>query len=215
MPFGVLARFTHQFQQCPWGFIPDFLDPDSGYLNRYMTVFLQADNQGEGGVLALLALLNRKKTRFYEVLFLLAVLGTGLLLGDGIITPAISVLSAIEGLKVISPHLSHYVLPITIAILVVLFLCQRFGTAKIGNSFGPVLLIWFIVIAILGAVRIFQNSLVLYAINPYYAFEFFYHNGWAGYKLLGGVFLVITGAEALYADLGHFGKLPFVLAGLR
>ena len=175
---------------------------------RYMSVFLQADNQGEGGVLALLALLNRKKTRFYEILFLLAVLGTGLLLGDGILTPAISVLSAIEGLKVISPHLSHYVLPITITILVVLFLCQRFGTAKIGNSFGPVLLIWFIVIAILGAVRIFQNSLVLYAINPYYAFEFFYHNGWAGYKLLGGVFLVITGAEALYADLGHFGKLP-------
>lgn len=175
---------------------------------RYMSVFLQADNQGEGGVLALLALLKRKKTRYYQGLFLLGVVGAGLLLGDGILTPAISVLSSIEGLEIISTHFLPYVLPITVAILTVLFLCQRFGTGKIGHSFGPIILIWFMVIGILGAVRIFQTPNVLYAVNPYYAFEFFHNNGWTGYKLLGGVFLVITGAEALYADLGHFGKSP-------
>lgn len=175
---------------------------------RYMSVFLRADNQGEGGVLALLALLRRKKIKFYPVLLLLGAIGAGLLMGDGMLTPAISVLSAVEGLEVIFPQFSHYVLPITVSILLALFLSQRLGTQKIGNYFGPIILIWFITIALLGGMRIFQNPIVIKAINPYYAFDFFKHNGWAGYRLLGGVFLVITGAEALYADLGHFGKTP-------
>jgi KUP system potassium uptake protein len=175
---------------------------------RYMSIFLQADNRGEGGVLALLALLRRKQSKFYSGLFLLGVVGAGLLLGDGMLTPAISVLSAVEGLKVASPSLAHYILPATVIILLALFLCQRFGTGKIGISFGPILLIWFIIIAVLGLIRILQHPSVIYAVNPYYAVLFFYHNGWMAYKLLGGVFLVITGAEALYADLGHFGRTP-------
>ncbi len=175
---------------------------------RYLSVFLQADNRGEGGVLALLALLKRQKSKFYRKLFWLGVLGTGLLLGDGMLTPAISVLSAVEGLKVISPHISHYIVPITLGILLALFFGQRFGTGKIGHLFGPMILIWFLVIGVLGAFRIVQNPIVIYAVNPYYAFKFFYLNGWTAYKLLGGVFLVVTGAEALYADLGHFGKTP-------
>lgn len=178
---------------------------------RYMSVFLNADNQGEGGVLALLALIKRKKTKFYPILFILAVLGAGLLIGDGMLTPAISVLSAVEGLKIITPHFSHFILPITFVILLILFLCQRLGTGKIGYSFGPILLIWFLIIAVLGIHRILENKVILYAVNPYYAVHFFYSNGLIGYKLLGGVFLVITGAEALYADLGHFGKYPIRL----
>lgn len=124
------------------------------------------------------------------------------------LTPAISVISAVEGLHVVSPQFSHYVLPITLAILLLLFASQRFGTAKIGSLFGPIILIWFVIIGTLGAIRIVQNPTILSAINPYYAFEFFRQNGWVGYALLGGIFLVITGAEALYADLGHFGKTP-------
>lgn len=178
---------------------------------RYMSVFLQADNRGEGGVLALLALLKKKHSRFYQVLFVLGVLGAGLLLGDGMITPAISVLSAIEGVEVLSPKFAYFIVPITVAILLILFLCQRLGTGKIGNSFGPIILIWLVTIGGLGLARIWQNPMVIEAINPYYAFKFFYHNGWVGYKLLGGVFLVITGAEALYADLGHFGRTPIRL----
>ena len=175
---------------------------------RYMSVFLCADNRGEGGVLALLALLKRKKSKFYSILFILGVLGAGLLLGDGMLTPAISVLSAMEGLQVISPEFSHFIVPLTVIILLVLFFCQRMGTGKIGNSFGPIILLWFLVIGVLGAVRVVQNPIIIAAVNPYYGFKFFYLNGWQGYKLLGGVFLVITGAEALYADLGHFGKTP-------
>lgn len=178
---------------------------------RYMSVFLRADNQGEGGVLALLALIKGKKTRFYPVLFLCSVLGAGLLLGDGMLTPAISVLSAIEGLNLISPQWTHYVVPITVIVLAILFLCQRFGTHKIGNSFGPIILLWFVVIGLLGAMRIMENPQIIYAVNPYYAVKFFQQNGWVAYRLLGGVFLVITGAEALYADLGHFGKWPIRL----
>ncbi len=179
---------------------------------RYVTVFLNADNHGEGGVLALLALLKSKSNQLYRYLFWLGVLGAGLLLGDGIITPAISVLSAVEGLKVVAPHSADLILPITIAILLALFLVQRFGTGRLGYSFGPVLLLWFIVIAVVGLLRIWQNPKVIAAINPYYAWQFFHNNGWAGYKLLGGVFLVLTGAEALYADLGHFGKTPIRMA---
>jgi KUP system potassium uptake protein len=175
---------------------------------RYLTVFLRADNNGEGGVLALLALLKRPDKKSFKFLLCIGVLGGGLLLGDGMLTPAISVISAVEGLNVITPTFSHWVLPVTCIILLALFLLQRVGTTKIGWSFGPILLIWFVIIGILGLIKIIHNPNVISAINPYYGFEFFRQNGWVGYALLGGVFLVITGAEALYADLGHFGRTP-------
>lgn len=179
---------------------------------KYLCYILRADNDGEGGVLALLALLKRENKYSYKFLFFIGILGAGLLLGDGMLTPAISVVSAIEGLQVISPSFSHFVIPLTVVILLILFLCQHHGTAKIGRYFGPVILIWFATLSILGAFRILQNPTVINAINPYYAIEFFHHNGWTGYALLGGVFLVVTGGEALYADLGHFGKTPIRLS---
>jgi KUP system potassium uptake protein len=177
---------------------------------KYICFILRADNQGEGGVLALFALLKSDNNtgRWF---FLLGILGAGLLLGDGMLTPAISVLSAVEGLHMISSDFSPFVLPLTVAILLGLFLSQRAGTAKIGSYFGPIILLWFITIAILGVAKIIQNPMVLAAINPYYAVLFFLNNGWTGYALLGGVFLVVTGGEALYADLGHFGKKPIRL----
>lgn len=178
---------------------------------KYLCYILRADNDGEGGVLALLALLKRENGHTYKFLFLVGILGAGLLLGDGMLTPAISVLSAVEGLQVISPAFSQLVLPLTCIILVVLFLFQYQGTAKIGSYFGPIIMLWFITLAILGGVKILQNPMVISALNPYYAIEFFIHNGWTGYAALGGVFLVVTGGEALYADLGHFGKIPIRL----
>jgi len=177
----------------------------------YVSVFLRADNDGEGGVLSLLSLLKRKDKKFPRWLFLMGIVGAGLLLGDGMITPAISVISAMEGLKVISPGFSHLIVPISFVILLILFSCQHLGTGKISFFFGPVLLCWFITIGTLGGVAIFHNPTVLYAINPYYAFDFFYHGGWHAYLLLGGIFLTITGAEAMYADLGHFGRNPIRL----
>jgi KUP system potassium uptake protein len=177
----------------------------------YVSVFLRADNDGEGGVLSLLSLLKREDKKFPRWLFLIGIVGAGLLLGDGMITPAISVISAMEGLKVIAPGFSHLIVPISFVILLILFFCQRLGTGKISLFFGPVLLCWFITIGILGGVAIFHNPTVLYAINPYYAYEFFYNGGWHAYLLLGGIFLTITGAEAMYADLGHFGRNPIRL----
>jgi KUP system potassium uptake protein len=174
----------------------------------YVSVFLRADNNGEGGILALLSLLRRKHKKLPRLLFFIGIMGAGLLLADGMLTPAISVISAIEGLEVISPHFSNYVVPISFTILLVLYLCQRFGTAKIGFAFGPILLIWFITIAALGAKAIYDYPHILQAVNPYYAFKFLYYGGWQAYLLLSGIFLVITGAEAMYTDLGHFGKTP-------
>ncbi|CDZ75918.1 potassium transport protein Kup [Legionella massiliensis] len=175
---------------------------------RYVTVFLSADNEGEGGILALVSLLRRQGKKFPRIFFLIGVVGAGLLIGDGMLTPAISVISAVEGLRVISPGFSYLVVPISFTILLVLFYCQRFGTAKIGFSFGPIILCWFITIAVLGLRAIIKNPEVLRAINPYYAYAFFREGGWHAYVLLSGIFLVITGAEAMYADLGHFGRLP-------
>ncbi len=177
----------------------------------YVSVFLRADNDGEGGVLALLSLLKRQTKKLPRGLFLIGVIGAGLLLGDGMITPAISVISAMEGLNIISPDFSHLIMPASFIILLILFLCQRFGTSKISFIFGPILLVWFVIIAILGGIAIVHNPIILYAINPYYALTFLYHGGWHAYVLLGGIFLVITGAEAMYADLGHFGKNPIRL----
>ncbi|MCW5583767.1 MAG: KUP/HAK/KT family potassium transporter, partial [Gammaproteobacteria bacterium] len=178
---------------------------------KYLCYILRADNDGEGGVLALLALLKRENGHSYKILFLIGLLGAGLLLGDGMLTPAISVVSAIEGLQVISPTFAQFILPLTCLILLALFFFQHHGTAKIGKYFGPIILLWFITLAILGGLKILDNPTVMIALNPYYAIEFFIHNGWVGYAELGGVFLVVTGGEALYADLGHFGKTPIRL----
>lgn len=173
---------------------------------KYMVFVLKADNEGEGGSLALLALIEQKKTKALRFFYFLAIFSAGLLLGDAILTPAISVTSAVEGLHFISPKFSDYIIPISAIILVILFSFQSHGTGKIGVAFGPVLLLWFIVIAILGINQIIANPSVFKAINPYYAFAFLRDNGLRGYILLGDIFLVVTGGEALYADIGHFGK---------
>jgi len=178
---------------------------------KYVVILLRVDNDGEGGILALSALIKRKTKNNSKLFFIIGILGAGLMLGDGMLTPAISVVSALEGFNVFVPTLSSYIVPLTCAVLLVLFSVQSFGTAKIGGVFGPVIFIWFCTIAILGGIQIVQNPIVLKAINPYYAFEFFYQNGWRGYALLGGIFLVMTGGEALYADLGHFGTKPIRL----
>lgn len=175
---------------------------------KYLVILLRADNDGEGGILALLALIKRVSVDRPKLFFFIGVFGAGLMLGDGMLTPAISVLSAIEGFHVIDPCLSEGVVPITCIIMVALFALQSCGTEKIGFIFGPVILIWLIILAILGTSQIIQHPVVLNAVNPLYGVEFLYQNGWKGYALLGGIFLVVTGGEALYADLGHFGKKP-------
>jgi KUP system potassium uptake protein len=176
---------------------------------KYLTFIMRADNDGAGGILALLALLPSKKdTSRPGFLLLLALFGTALLYGDGVITPAISVLSAIEGLEVATSAAKPVVLPLTIAILFGLFVVQRWGTGGIGKVFGPVTLTWFVVISVLGARQIVANPEVLFAIDPRHAVQFFATNGGLGFLVLGSVFLVVTGGEALYADMGHFGRSP-------
>ncbi len=182
---------------------------------KYLIFILRADNKGEGGILALTSLIvphserrTRKMTNSKKYLILLGLFGTALLYGDGMITPAISILSAVEGLSLITPIFNPYIIPITIGILIGLFSIQRKGTGTVGKIFGPVTLTWFIVLAILGAVSIFQTPEVLKAINPMYIFSFFANNGYYGFAVLGSVFLVVTGGEALYSDLGHFGRTP-------
>jgi len=173
---------------------------------KYLCIVLNADNEGEGGVLALLALLKKGHAHTSKLFFLIGIFGAGLMFGDGMLTPAISVMSAVEGINVVSPAFTHWALPASFVILFLLFSFQFLGTHKIGFLFGPVLLIWFVLIGVLGAIQIVHNPIILQAINPYYGYLFLMNNGWLGYGLLGGVFLVVTGAEALYADLGHFGK---------
>jgi len=182
---------------------------------KYMMFVMRADNRGEGGIIALMSLASSKgilsdKLRVFPLL--LGLFGAALFYGDGMITPAISVLSAIEGLVVATPSFEPYVIPITILILVGLFSAQRFGTAKVGAVFGPVVLVWFAALSILGVSGIVENPVVLKAVNPWYALEFFLRNQWHGFLVLGAVFLVATGGEALYADMGHFGKKPIRLA---
>lgn len=179
---------------------------------KYLIILLNADNEGEGGILALLALVKRAKKGHTFLFFIIAIFGAGFIIGDGMLTPAISVISAIEGIHIIVPLFSNWVLPITALILIGLFSMQHLGTAKIGFMFGPIILLWFITLAALGLPHIIHNPTVLKAVNPVYAVEFFYQTGWKGYLLLGGIFLVATGAEALYADLGHFGKQPIRLS---
>jgi KUP system potassium uptake protein len=172
---------------------------------------LQADNRGEGGIFALIALLRPERDqerRRRRALILLGILGAGMLYGGAMITPAISVLSAVEGLQVAAPHLREYVIPITVGILFALFAVQRHGTATVGAIFGPLTLVWFATLALLGMRGILQAPQVLLAVNPWHAIRFFLDNGWSGYFILYAVFLVTTGGEALYADLGHFGRRP-------
>lgn len=181
---------------------------------KYLVVMVRADNRGEGGILALLALLkpNEVSTRRRWLLISAGLLGSALLYGDGIITPAISVLGAMDGLAVAAPALQPLVMWISLAIIVVLFLVQRRGTAGVGAIFGPVTLVWFVCIAVLGLAGISREPAVLRAMNPWYAVEFFVRHGLAGVTVLAAVVLVVTGGEALYADMGHFGKRPIRLA---
>lgn len=184
---------------------------------KYLVFVLRADNRGEGGILALMALAfpergKKSVSRTTWLLIACGVFGAALLYGDGLITPAISVLGAMEGLEVAAPALKHYVVPLTVLILVGLFSVQRIGTGGVGRVFGWVMLVWFSTLAILGIKQIFHEPEVLKCINPAYAWQFFTANGWKGFHLLGAVFLVLTGAEALYADMGHFGKKPIRVA---
>ncbi len=179
---------------------------------KYLTVVMRADNDGEGGILALTALILPPRrvltSRGERSLILVGLFGTALLFGDGMITPAISVLSAVEGIEVATPVLKHYVVPIALLILVGLFMIQRHGTGAVGRVFGPVMVTWFSVLALLGLPYIVESPQVLAALNPIHAFQFFANNGWRGFLALGSVFLVVTGSEALYADMGHFGRRP-------
>ncbi len=176
---------------------------------KYLTFIMRADNRGEGGILALLALLHTRTRAIAPALVLgLGLFGTALLYGEGVITPAISVLSAVEGLGVATPALSNFIVPVTVIILIGLFLMQRHGTARVGIIFGPITLVWFIALSVIGLSWIVRAPEVLTAISPHYAFRFFVNNGVTGYWLLGSVVLAVTGAEALYADMGHFGKRP-------
>lgn len=174
---------------------------------KYLTLILRADNRGEGGILVLATLVSDVLRRG-KFLFLLGLFGAALLYADGMITPAISVMGAVEGLHVATPFFDHYVLPIAIIVLVGLFLFQSRGTTGVGAVFGPITLIWFAAISLLGLRHIIHAPQVLAAINPIHAFEFFVINGSRGFVVLGAVFLVVTGGEALYADIGHFGTTP-------
>ena len=174
---------------------------------KYLILILRADNRGEGGILALATLVNDVLRRG-KFLFLLGLFGAALLYADGIITPAISVMGAVEGLHVATPLFDHYVPPIAVVILIGLFFFQSRGTTSVGAVFGPITMIWFVAISLLGFQQIIRAPQVLAAINPIYGFEFFMINGWRGFVVLGAVFLVVTGGEALYADIGHFGTAP-------
>ncbi|MBP1298315.1 KUP system potassium uptake protein [Bradyrhizobium elkanii] len=175
---------------------------------KYVLLLLRADNNGEGGTLSLMALGQRAIGRRSWPLLALGVVGASMFIGDSMITPAISVLSAVEGLKLATPHLEHYVVPLTILILVVLFSVQSSGTARVASAFGPVMVVWFASLAVMGLVHIMDDPSVLAAINPYYALQFMLTHGTIGLVTLGAVFLAVTGGEALYADLGHFGRKP-------
>ncbi len=182
---------------------------------KYILFVMRADNNGEGGILALLALVAKspdatRKSR--AMLVALGLFGAALLYGDGMITPAISVLGAVEGLQVATHIFEPYIVPITVVILVSLFMIQSHGTARVGLLFGPVMVLWFVTIAVLGLRWIGREPSVLTAFNPLHALTFFAANGWPGFVVLGSVFLVVTGGEALYADMGHFGRKPIRLA---
>lgn len=182
---------------------------------KYLLFVMRADNKGEGGILALMALAHQNHKAVGQksigAVAILGLFGAALLYGDGIITPAISVISAVEGLKIATPLFEPYVLPITITILTTLFLFQKHGTASIGKAFGPIILVWFMTLGALGVSGIMDEPHILEAINPKFGIEFLLTNSWQGLVVLGSVFLVVTGGEALYADMGHFGRRPIRL----
>jgi KUP system potassium uptake protein len=182
---------------------------------KYVVLILRADNRGEGGALALTALAAQAvkgRPWLRQALLLLGVFGATLFYGDGVITPAISVLGAMEGLEVVAPALKPYVVPATLGILIALFLFQRFGTGAVGKVFGPIITLWFVALAVLGVVHIVQQPTILAALNPVHAYSFLSDRGWQVLAAVGAVVLAITGAEALYADMGHFGRAPIRLA---
>jgi KUP system potassium uptake protein len=179
---------------------------------KYVVILLRADNKGEGGTLALMALAQQALRRSSGVVVLLGIISGALFYGDAVITPALSVLSAVEGLKVVTPALDHYIVPLTVVILIALFAVQSRGTAKVAAFFGPITLIWFVAIAVGGVWHIGSDPSVLAAINPMYGLRFVAGHGIIGLITLGAVFLAVTGAEALYADLGHFGRAPIQAA---
>ncbi|WP_413581538.1 potassium transporter Kup [Bdellovibrio sp. HCB288] len=184
---------------------------------KYMAFVMRADNKGEGGILSLMALAVRSQhtkdiTHRRWIMTILGLFGAALLYGDGVITPAISVLSAMEGLKVVTDKFDPYIIPTTIFIINALFLMQRYGTGKIGVVFGPILVLWFATLGTLGAIGVVNNPQILEALWPHHAIEFFFRNGVHAFLVLGSVVLVVTGGEALYADMGHFGKTPIRMA---
>jgi KUP system potassium uptake protein len=179
---------------------------------KYVLILLRADNNGEGGTLSLTALVFRAIGRRTPIVLMLGIIGAAMFLGDSVITPAISVLSAVEGLKLAFPASEHFVVPLAIAILIGLFAVQRRGTAHVAAFFGPIMVIWFVAIAIAGLLHINDDPRVFAAINPYYAVSFLAQHGYIGLVTLGAVFLAVTGGEALYADLGHFGRKPIKTA---
>ena len=181
---------------------------------KYVLLLLRADNNGEGGTLSLMALATRAAGRRTPFILLLGVIGASMFLGDSVITPAISVLSAVEGLKLANPAFAEFVAPLAVIILIGLFAAQSSGTAKVAALFGPVMLVWFVAIAIAGATHIADDPHVLLALNPLYGVSFLLNHGHVGLVTLGAVFLVVTGGEALYADLGHFGRRPIQFAWL-
>jgi KUP system potassium uptake protein len=178
---------------------------------KYVVIAMSIDNEGEGGILALMSLLG-VQLRHRPLIILAGLLGAALIYGDGAITPAISVLSALEGFEIAAPSLTHYVLPASVLILLLLFAVQPLGTSRIGAAFGPVMLVWFIAVGALGIWGISREPQVLVALNPLYGLRLLASNGMSGFAVLGGIFLCVTGAEALYADMGHFGKSPIRFA---
>lgn len=182
---------------------------------KYVTIIMRADNDGEGGIMALMALAQRclpTGSRSAYVVGLLGIFGASLFFGDGVITPAISVLSAVEGLEVVAPQLHHWIVPIALVVLVTLFATQRYGTAKVGRVFGPVMVLWFLVLAVLGVFNVVHEPEVLHALNPWWAARFFHEHTLGGVFILGAVVLAVTGGEAIYTDMGHFGPRPIRLA---
>ncbi|HET6156732.1 MAG TPA: potassium transporter Kup [Dongiaceae bacterium] len=181
---------------------------------KYVAIIMRADNKGEGGSLAMLALATRLThgSNLTPIIIVIGIFAAALFYGDSMITPAISVLSAVEGLQVAAPGLDAYVVPLTLIILIVLFAFQKHGTARVGAAFGPVMLLWFFTLTVLGILNILDYPRVLLALNPYYAVRFFVMDGWIAFLALGSVVLVVTGSEALYADMGHFGRGPIRLS---
>ena len=184
-------------------------------LLKYVLLLLRADNNGEGGILSLMALAQtafERGTRKRDILMVLGIIGASLFYGDSLITPAISVLSAVEGLKIVAPSLAEYILPIAITIILLLFYVQKNGTEKVGKFFGPIMILWFFALAAGGILHIKDSPQIWQSFNPLYGLDFIMHHGWASVIVLGAVVLTITGAEALYADMGHFGRKPIQYA---